>query len=77
MMKKFAGPLGIALLVGIPVSALGFSKWISGYYIYHINLNASYFLIPAFSLPLLASLVIILQVLQVNQQKIIKSVKHE
>ncbi len=77
MMKKFSGPLCIALLVGIPVSALGFSKWISGYYIYHINLNASYFLIPAFSLPLLAALVIILQVLQVNQQKIIKSLKHE
>ncbi len=77
MMTKIAAPLVIALLVGIPLAAWGFSHWISGYYVYHIRLTAFYYLIPAILLPFLAALVILLQVAKVNRQKIISSLQHE
>jgi putative ABC transport system permease protein len=77
VMHKFSIPLGVALLIGIPVSAWGFSSWVNNYYIYHIALNAYYFIIPAVLLPLLASLVIFVQVVRVNRQKITLSLKHQ
>lgn len=76
-MGKFSVPLGIALVVGIPMSVWGFSSWINSYYVYHISLNAYYFIIPALMLPLLAILVIAIQVFRVNRQKIILSLKCE
>lgn len=77
VMHKFSIPLGIALIIGIPTSAWGFSTWINNYYIYHIPLSAWYFIIPAIMLPLLAALVILVQVVRVDRQKVTLSLKHQ
>lgn len=74
---KFFIPLGVALVIGIPLSAWGFSSWINNYYVYHISLNAYYFIIPAIILPMLALLVIVTQVYRINRQKIILSLKQK
>jgi putative ABC transport system permease protein len=77
VMYKFSIPIGIALLIGIPISVWGFSNWINSYYVYHIAVNAWYFIIPALILPVLAALIITIQVLRVDRQKIITSLKYQ
>ncbi|MEI6946395.1 ABC transporter permease [Paraflavisolibacter sp. H34] len=75
--KKFAPPLAIALLVGIPASVWGFSWWISTYYIYHIPVSWHYFAVPTLFLTVLAVLVIAFQVYRVYHQKAIIALKYE
>jgi putative ABC transport system permease protein len=77
VMCKFSIPIGVALLIGIPISAWGFSNWINSYYVYHIAVNVWYFIIPALLLPALATIIIIIQVLRVDRQKIITSLKYQ
>ncbi|QEC78559.1 ABC transporter permease [Mucilaginibacter ginsenosidivorax] len=77
VMYKFSIPIGIALLIGTPISVWGFSNWINSYYVYHIAVNVWYFIIPALILPVLAASIISVQVLRVDRQKIITSLKYE
>ena len=77
VMQKFSVPLVMALMIGIPLSAWGFSSWINRNYVYHIAVSAYYFLIPAVVLPLLAYTVLLIQVVRIHRQKIVQSLKHQ
>jgi putative ABC transport system permease protein len=75
--KTLAIPIGIALVIGIPLSAWGFSEWISEHYLYHIAISWYYLALPAILLPLMAALVIVFQVIRAYNRKIINSLKYE
>ncbi|MES2730535.1 MAG: ABC transporter permease [Bacteroidota bacterium] len=77
VIKMFLAPLSFALLIGIPLSVWGFSTWISHYYLDHIPFRWYYFFLPAILLPLVAILVILFQVIQVNNRTTIQSLRNE
>jgi putative ABC transport system permease protein len=56
--ENFIWELGIAIIIAIPLSVVGFRKWLLNNYIYSLELNWLYFAIPILILMLLLLIVI-------------------
>lgn len=74
--KKFSLMLGIAILVGVPISYLSSERWLSDYS-YRIDLSAWEFVIPSVSLIAISMLVVSLHSIKVIRSNPTESLRSE